>query len=102
MNGTGIVRRIDDLGRIVLPKEIRTRLHIRIGDPLEMFFNDEGSIILKKYSPDPEIKKSVDDLEYRFRRVFKEVGHKNSIEIIEKFKEIKKLWLDTEVEEGEV
>ena len=47
----GIVRRIDDLGRIVIPKEIRRTLHIRESDPLEIFTDREGQIILKKYSP---------------------------------------------------
>ncbi|MCH5271444.1 MAG: stage V sporulation protein T [Lachnospiraceae bacterium] len=51
MKATGIVRRIDDLGRIVIPKEIRRTLRIRESDPLEIFTDREGEIILKKYSP---------------------------------------------------
>ena len=51
MKATGIVRRIDDLGRIVVPKEIRKVLRIREGDPLEIFTGKEGEIVLKKYSP---------------------------------------------------
>ena len=51
MKATGIVRRIDDLGRVVVPKEIRRTLRIREGDPLEIFTDKEGEIILKKYSP---------------------------------------------------
>ena len=51
MKATGIVRRIDDLGRIVIPKEIRRTLHIRESDPMEIFTSKEGEIILKKYSP---------------------------------------------------
>ena len=51
MKATGIVRRIDDLGRIVIPKEIRRVLRIRESDPLEIFTDHEGSIILRKYSP---------------------------------------------------
>lgn len=50
MKATGIVRRIDDLGRVVVPKEIRRTLRIREGDPLEIFTDREGEIILKKYS----------------------------------------------------
>lgn len=50
MKATGIVRRIDGLGRVVIPKEIRRTLRIREGDPLEIFTDSEGSIILKKYS----------------------------------------------------
>ena len=49
MKATGIVRRIDDLGRVVVPKEIRRTLRIREGDPLEIFTDREGEIILKKY-----------------------------------------------------
>ena len=55
MKATGIVRRIDDLGRVVVPKEIRRTLRIREGDPLEIFTDREGKIILKKYSPIGEL-----------------------------------------------
>ncbi len=55
MKATGIVRRIDDLGRIVIPKEIRKTLKIREGDPLEIFTDSEGEVILKKYSPVNEL-----------------------------------------------
>src|SRR6056297_1277672 len=55
MKATGIVRRIDDLGRVVIPKEIRRNLHIREGEPLEIFVDKEGEIILKKYSPIGEL-----------------------------------------------
>lgn len=51
MKATGIVRRIDELGRVVIPKEIRRTLRIREGDPLEIFTDRTGEIILKKYSP---------------------------------------------------
>ena len=55
MKATGIVRRIDELGRVVIPKEIRRTLRIREGDPLEIFTDREGQIILKKYSPIGEL-----------------------------------------------
>lgn len=55
MKATGIVRRIDDLGRVVVPKEIRRTLRIREGDPLEIFTDKEGESILKKYSPIGEL-----------------------------------------------
>lgn len=55
MKATGIVRRIDDLGRVVIPKEIRRTQLIRVGDPLEIFVNAEGEVIFKKYSPIGEI-----------------------------------------------
>ena len=51
MKATGIVRRIDDLGRVVIPKEIRRTLHIREGDPLEIYTEKDGEVIFKKYSP---------------------------------------------------
>lgn len=55
MKATGIVRRIDDLGRVVIPKEIRRTMRIREGDPLEIFTDREGEVILKKYSPIGEL-----------------------------------------------
>ena len=55
MKATGIVRRIDDLGRVVVPKEIRRTFRIREGDSLEIFTGQEGEIILKKYSPMKEL-----------------------------------------------
>lgn len=50
MKSTGIIRRIDDLGRVVIPKEIRQNAHIREGDPLEIFLHD-GGVLFKKYAP---------------------------------------------------
>ena len=55
MKATGIVRRIDDLGRIVIPKEIRRSFRIKEGDPLEIFTDAEGEVIFKKYSPIGEL-----------------------------------------------
>jgi AbrB family transcriptional regulator (stage V sporulation protein T) len=55
VKATGVVRRIDDLGRIVIPKEIRKTLRIKEGDPLEIFTDKEGEVILKKYSPIGEL-----------------------------------------------
>jgi len=51
MKATGIVRRIDDLGRVVIPKEIRRTMRIREGDPLEIFTSSDGEVVFKKYSP---------------------------------------------------
>ena len=62
MKATGIVRRIDDLGRIVVPKEIRRTLRIREGDPLEIFTSREGEIMLKKYSPVGELGQTTEAL----------------------------------------
>ena len=55
MKATGIVRRIDDLGRVVMPKEIRRTMRIREGDPLEIYTNNDGEVIFKKYSPIGEL-----------------------------------------------
>jgi len=55
LKATGVVRRIDDLGRVVIPKEIRKTLRIKEGDPLEIFTDREGQVILKKYSPIGEL-----------------------------------------------
>jgi len=61
MKATGIVRRIDDLGRVVVPKEIRRTLRIREGDPLEIFTDKDGSIVLRKYSPIGELSEYAQD-----------------------------------------
>lgn len=55
MKATGIVRKIDDLGRVVIPKELRRTLRIRDGDPLEIFTEKDGEVIFKKYSPMGEL-----------------------------------------------
>lgn len=69
MKATGIVRRIDDLGRIVIPKEIRRSFRIKEGDPLEIFTNADGEVIFKKYSPIGELS--------QFASQYAEVLHKN-------------------------
>ena len=61
MKATGIVRRIDDLGRVVVPKEIRRVLRIREGDPLEIYTSGTGEVILKKYSPINELSQFADE-----------------------------------------
>lgn len=55
MKATGIVRRIDDLGRVVIPKEIRRTMRIREGDPLEIYTSSNGEVVFKKYSPMREV-----------------------------------------------
>ena len=55
MKATGIVRRIDELGRVVIPKEIRRVQHIRSGDSLEIFMEENGEVVFKKYSPLAEL-----------------------------------------------
>lgn len=70
MKATGIVRRIDDLGRVVIPKEIRRTLRIREGDPLEIFTSNDGEVIFKKYSPIGELSS--------FAGQYAEILHKTS------------------------
>lgn len=62
MKATGIIRRIDDLGRVVIPKEIRRTLRIREGEPMEIFTGEEGEIFLKKHSPIKELSDYVKEL----------------------------------------
>ena len=62
MKATGIVRRIDELGRVGIPKEIRRTLRIREGDPLEIFTENDGGIVLKKYSPIGELSTYANEL----------------------------------------
>lgn len=49
MESTGEIRRLDDLGRVVIPKQLRKQLRIEVGDPVEFFINDNGDIIIQKY-----------------------------------------------------
>ena len=63
MKATGIVRRIDDLGRVVIPKEVRQQLGIREGDPLELYMSDDGKgLVLKKYDTAAPIRSVVNQL----------------------------------------
>ncbi len=62
MKATGIVRRIDDLGRVVIPKEIRRTMRIREGDPLEIYTNSDGEVIFKKYSAMDEISENASNV----------------------------------------
>lgn len=62
MKATGIIRRVDELGRIVIPKEIRRTLRIREADPLEIFTDKDGEIILKKYSPIGELSNTAQEM----------------------------------------
>ena len=72
MRATGIVRRIDELGRVVIPKEIRRTLRIREGDPLEIYTDRDGEIILKKYSPIGEMSSFAKDYT---ESIFRSTGH---------------------------
>ena len=72
MRATGIVRRIDELGRVVIPKEIRRTLRIREGDPLEIYTDRDGEVILKKYSPIGEMSSFAKDYT---ESLFRSLGH---------------------------
>lgn len=63
MKATGIVRKIDDLGRLVLPKELRRTMGIKKGDPIEIYIGDKGQIVLKKYDPIPQALEQISNLE---------------------------------------
>mgnify|MGYP000856964944 CR=1 FL=1 len=91
MRATGIVRRIDDLGRVVIPRELRRAFMIQEGDPLE-FFTDEERIILRKYDAAIPV---VDMLERVRRVVFEDFPQEQAARIFEKIDELKKL-----IEEG--
>ena len=72
MKATGIVRKVDELGRIVLPSELRKTMHVKVGDSFELFTNDE-TVILKKYVPGCILTGSMDDLvEYEGKKVAKQ------------------------------
>lgn len=69
MKGTGIVRRVDDLGRIIIPREIRRTLNICEGEPLEIFIDDDGSVTFKKFFPlseEEENKKKEEEIEDKY------------------------------------
>jgi len=72
LRATGIVRRIDELGRVVIPKEIRRTLRIREGDPLEIYTDRDGEVILKKYSPIGEMSAFAKDYT---ESIFRAMGH---------------------------
>lgn len=72
LKATGIVRRIDELGRVVIPKEIRRTLRIREGDPLEIYTDRDGEVILKKYSPIGEMSSFAKDYT---ESIFRSLGH---------------------------
>ena len=72
MKATGIVRKVDELGRIVLPSELRKTMHVTVGDSFELFTN-ENTVVLKKYEPGCVLTGTMEDLiEYRGRKVSKE------------------------------
>lgn len=87
MKATGIVRRIDDLGRVVIPREIRRTLHIKEGDPLEIF-TGEGGVIFRKYNPTCDVKGFLDGLK---EVLLEDCDMKRKPEMMEKVKELEAL-----------
>lgn len=77
MKATGIIRRIDELGRIVIPKELRRILHIKDGDPIEIFTAKDGVIALRKYEPSNSVLSYLERLEARINN--EEFRHKNKM-----------------------
>lgn len=87
MKATGIVRRVDDLGRVVIPKEIRRALTIRENDALEIFTED-GCVIFKKYAPYAPYETKLASIK---AEILKEDGMDNKLEILRKINEITEL-----------
>ena len=77
MKATGIIRRIDELGRIVIPKELRRTLHIKDGDPIEIFTAEDGMIALRKYEPSNSVLSYLERLEALIND--EEFRHKNKM-----------------------
>ena len=91
MKATGIVRRIDDLGRIVIPKEIRQNTKIKEGDPLEIFLGSEGELILKKAIPE-EKTLTTKDIDSFFKKHLKEDVNINDGYQVGFYNAVKYLW----------
>ncbi|WP_207637171.1 AbrB/MazE/SpoVT family DNA-binding domain-containing protein [Anaerovorax odorimutans] len=91
MKATGIVRRIDDLGRVVIPKEIRRTMRIREGDPLEIFTDGEGKITLKKYDVLGDVVKQVRDVLDYIETFPEGIEKEKRIKAIKLLKELQRL-----------
>lgn len=87
MKATGIIRRIDDLGRVVIPKEIRRTLRLREGDPMEIYTSDEG-VTFKKYDYTQNVSSAISDLEFA---VCQEDDIQNKNPILLKIKELREM-----------
>nr|WP_304059088.1 AbrB/MazE/SpoVT family DNA-binding domain-containing protein [Enterocloster clostridioformis] len=90
MNATGIIRRVDDLGRIVLPKEVRRKVGISEGTPMEIFTSDEG-IVLKKYYPENELEGMTKNLMEAVEDMCVDLGSKKTGDIRRHIREIQNL-----------
>lgn len=87
MKAISIIRRIDDLGRVVIPREIRHTLHIKEGDPLEIYLDDEGGVVFRKYEPNyiQSLYSAFDDL----IKYYKAYGTAEDKELISKINTLK-------------
>ena len=90
MNATGIIRRVDDLGRIVLPKEVRRKVGISECTPMEIFTSDEG-IVLKKYYPENELEGMTKNLMEAVEDMCVDLGPKKTGDIRRHIREIQNL-----------
>lgn len=88
MKATGVVRRLDDLGRLCLPKEIRRTLHISPGDPIE-FFVDDNSIILRRYDSYGDMQQLLDNMERNIRLSDTLIPGKQLSKLLDKLKEMR-------------
>lgn len=88
MKATGMIRRIDDLGRVVIPKEIRRNLKLRDGDPLEIFTDAEGGAVFRKYDCTQNLQESLDRLREDVRDT---EDLKNRPALLEKIAELERL-----------
>lgn len=98
MNGTGIIRRIDDLGRIVIPKEVRRAMRVAEGDPLEIILTDEG-IFLRRYDETRPIMQVVQELH---TLITDSNGFNHKKDVLEKLNEIAVLVKDEQREGGQI
>lgn len=85
MKATGIVRRIDDLGRVVIPRDIRRTLHIRYGDPLEIFVTEEGGVTFQPYCP--SLAKDIRDMKDNISEALDCVENSAAVEEIKSYLE---------------
>ena len=88
MKALGIVRKIDSLGRIVIPMEIRRLNNIKEGDPLEIYSGNDGSIVLKKYNPSSDIIKQIESIESNIGEYINSDNSYEALKLINKLKNI--------------
>jgi AbrB family transcriptional regulator (stage V sporulation protein T) len=97
MKATGIVRRVDDLGRIVIPKEIRRTICIKEGDPMELYLDEEGGIVLKPYVLD--VGRVLENAIDMVARVLEYDERYEAKEVIDKLEAAEELWRELEKRE---